>query len=97
MPKSTARQGVRDVSYDETTSDFLILLGRSTSGSNAPFKLGTWNGRSDEVSVLDIAFHRSMKPEGVTTFRSGDDTRIVVVVDDDAGGYAVLDYPVVGQ
>jgi hypothetical protein len=38
-----------------------------------------------------------MKPEGVTTFRSGDDTRIVVVVDDDAGGYAVLDYPVVGQ
>jgi hypothetical protein len=95
VPKSTARQGVRDVSYDETTSDFLILLGRSTSGSDAPFKLGTWNGRSDEVSVLDIAFHRSMKPEGVTTFRSGDETRILV--DDDAGGYAVLDYPVVGQ
>jgi hypothetical protein len=47
VPKSTARQGIRDVSYDEKTGDFLILLGRSTSGSDAPFELGTWNGSSE--------------------------------------------------
>jgi hypothetical protein len=32
VPKSTARQGIRDVSYDEKTRDLLILLGVSTSG-----------------------------------------------------------------
>ena len=90
VPKSTAIQGIRDVSYDETTGDFLILLGRSTSKSDAPFQLITWNGSSDKVKLLDIAFHRSMKPEGATTFRSGDETKILVV--DDGGGYAVFDY-----
>ena len=95
VPKSTARQGVRDVSYDEKTGDFLILLGRSTSKSDAPFQLCTWNGSSDKVGLLDVAFHHSMKPEGVATFRSGDQTKIVVV--DDGGGYAVFDYPGVDQ
>jgi hypothetical protein len=95
VPKSTARQGVRDISYDEKTGDFLILLGRSTSRSDAPFQLCTWNGSSDEVRLLDIAFHRSMKPEGVTTFWSGEETKILVV--DDGGGFAVVDYPDVTQ
>jgi hypothetical protein len=95
VPKSTAIQGVRDVSYDEKTGDFLILLGRSTSRSDAPFQLGTWNGSSDKIRLLDIAFHRSMKPEGVTTFRSGDETKILVV--DDGGGYAVFDHPGMDQ
>jgi hypothetical protein len=95
VPKSTARQGVRDVSYDEDTGDYLILLGRSTSRGDAPFQLSTWNGSSDKVRLLDVAFHRSMKPEGVTTFRSGDETKILIV--DDGGGYAVFDYPGVDQ
>lgn len=91
VPKSTARQGIRDLSYDEDTGDYLILLGRSTSRSDAPFQLSTWNGSNDKVRQLDIAFHRSMKPEGVTTFWSGDEKKILVI--DDAGGYAVVDYP----
>lgn len=91
VPKSTARQGIRDVSYDEQSGDFLILLGRSTSRSDAPFQLCTWNGSSDKVGLLDVAFHRSMKPEGVTTFRSGDEKKILIV--DDGGGYAVFDHP----
>jgi hypothetical protein len=95
VPKSTARQGVRDVSYDETTGDFLILLGGSISRSDTPFQLCTWNGSSDKVRLLDVAFHRSMKPEGVTTFRSGDETKILVI--DDGGGYAVVDHPGVDQ
>jgi hypothetical protein len=95
VPKSTARQGIRDLSYDEDTGAYLILLGRSTSRGDAPFQLCRWNGSSDKVRLLDIAFHRSMKPEGVTTFRSGDQKKVLVV--DDSGGFAVVDYPVVGQ
>ena len=95
VPKSTAIQGVRDISYDEKNGDFLILLGRSTSKSDAPFQLCTWNGSSDKVRLLDIAVHRSMKPEGVTTFSSGEETKILVV--DDGGGFAVVDYPDVDQ
>jgi hypothetical protein len=91
VPNSTTRQGIRDVSYDEETGDYLILLGRSRSHGDEPFQLCTWDGRSDEVALLDVAFHRSMKPEGVTAFRSGDQTKILIV--DDDGGYAVFNHP----
>jgi hypothetical protein len=36
-----------------------------------------------------------MKPEGVTTFSSGDEKKVLVI--DDGGGYAVVGYPVVAQ
>jgi hypothetical protein len=84
-------QGIRDISYDEQTGDFLILLGRSTSTGNEPFQLCAWNGSSDDVQLLDVTFHRSMKPEGVVAFSSGDERRLLVV--DDRGGYAAFDYP----
>jgi Protein of unknown function (DUF3616) len=88
IPQSTVRQGIRDISYDEQTGDFLILLGRSLSRGDEPFQLCAWNGSSDEVELIDIKFHRSMKPEGVTTFSSGGKRKILLV--DDTGGYAVL-------
>ena len=91
IPQSSGTQGIRDISYDEQTGDFLIVLGRSKSTGKEPFQLCTWNGSSDEVSLLDVAFHRSMKPEGVTAFSDGDRKRILIV--DDRGGYAVLDWP----
>ncbi|HEY2502807.1 MAG TPA: hypothetical protein VGI68_15685 [Mycobacterium sp.] len=91
VPGSTAMQGIRDISYDEQTGDFLILLGRSTSTGNEPFQLCAWNGSSDDVQLLDVTFHRSMKPEGVVAFSSGDERRLLVV--DDRGGYAAFDYP----
>jgi Protein of unknown function (DUF3616) len=94
-PKSTDRQGIRDICYDDQTGGFLLLLGRSTSSSDAPFQLCTWDGSSEEVTLLDVAFHRSMKPEGVTTFWSGDEKKILIV--DDGGGYAVFDYPGMDQ
>ncbi|CAN5854139.1 hypothetical protein BH09ACT7_BH09ACT7_42370 [soil metagenome] len=89
IPRARHMQGVRDISYDDEAGEFLILIGRSTSSGDAPFRLCTWNGSSDRVSLLDSSFHRSMKPEGVTTFRCGR-TKMVLVVDD-RGGYAVLD------
>jgi hypothetical protein len=88
IPQSTATQGIRDISYDDQTGDFLILLGRSLSHGDEPFQLCAWNGSSDEVRLIDIKFHRSMKPEGVTTFSTGDKRKILLV--DDTGGYAVV-------
>jgi Protein of unknown function (DUF3616) len=89
VPQSAAAQGIRDISYDEQIGDFLILIGRSTSRGDEPFQLCTWNGDGAEVTLLDVRFHRSMKPEGITTFSSGDRSKLLVV--DDNGGYAVLD------
>jgi hypothetical protein len=91
VPQSSARQGIRDISYDDQTGNFLIVLGRSKSTGNEPFQLCTWDGSSDEVSLLDVTFHRSMKPEGVTTFSDGGHKNILIV--DDGGGYAVFDWP----
>ena len=91
MPRSSAKQGIRDISYDEQTGNFVVLLGRSTSTGDEPFQLCAWNGTSDGVELLDVRFHRSMKPEGVVAFSSGDERRLVIV--DDRGGYAVCDYP----
>lgn len=88
LPRSASKQGVRDISYDEQTGAFLVLLGRSTSTGDDPFQLGRWDGRSDHVEVLDVTFHRSMKPEGVCAF-SGGNGRVLIV--DDRGGYAVCD------
>jgi hypothetical protein len=88
IPQSTARQGIRDISYDEQTGDFLILVGRSLSRGDEPFQLCTWDGSSDEVGLIDVEFHRSMKPEGLTTFSSGGKRKILLV--DDTGGYAVV-------
>jgi hypothetical protein len=95
VPKSTAKQGIRDISYDQQTGDFLILLGRSKSTGDEPFQLCAWNGVGDKVQLLDVTFHRSMKPEGVVAFSSGDERRLLIV--DDGGGYAVFDYPEAAQ
>jgi hypothetical protein len=88
IPGSTAVQGIRDLSCDERTGDLLLLLGRSASDGDAPFQLGTCDRGSDTARLLDFTFHRSAKPEGVTTFSLGDERKILVV--DDGGGYAVL-------
>ncbi|PXW30917.1 UNVERIFIED_CONTAM: hypothetical protein DES50_10645 [Williamsia faeni] len=88
IPRGSARQGVRDLTYDERTGEFLILLGRTISRDDEPFQLCTWNGRDDHVQLLDVVFHRSMKPECITTFSSGGENKILIV--DDDGGYAVL-------
>ncbi len=94
-PRSTAKPGVRDISYDQQTGDFLIMLGRSTSNGNEPFQLGTWNGSSDDLQLFDVTFHRSMKPEGVVAFSSGGERKLLIV--DDGGGYAVFDCPEIDQ
>ena len=91
LPRPKAKQGIRDLSYDEKTGGLLILVGRSTSTADEPFQLCSWNGAGDTVQLFDIKFQRSMKPEGVVAFTSGDERRLLIV--DDGGGYAVVGYP----
>jgi hypothetical protein len=91
LPRSSAMQGIRDISYDEQRGDLLILIGRSTSPADEPFQLCAWDGSSDTIHQLDVKFHRSMKPEGVVAFSSGEERRLLIV--DDRGGYAVVGYP----
>jgi hypothetical protein len=88
LPRPAVTQGIRDISGNARTGDFLLLLGRSTSDGDAPFQLGTWNRDNDTAELLDITFHRTAKPEGVTTFSVDGEQRILIV--DDAGGYAVV-------
>lgn len=91
LPRPSATQGIRDISYDAQTGDFLILLGRTISMGDEPFQLCVWNGSTDRVRLLDVMFNRSMKPEGVVAFSSGGRRRLLIV--DDRGGYAVFDHP----
>ncbi len=91
LPRTKARQGIRDISHDEQAGDLLVLLGRSTSATDEPFQLCSWNGVGDTVQLLDVRFGKSMKPEGVVAFSSGDERRLLIV--DDRGGYAVIGYP----
>ncbi|MEV4053505.1 DUF3616 domain-containing protein [Amycolatopsis sp. NPDC049688] len=86
LPRPDVTWGIRDISA--RAGDFLLLLGRSTSDGDAPFRLATWNPGSGRAELLDVAFHRSAKPEGVTAFRVDGEERILVV--DDTGGYTVL-------
>jgi hypothetical protein len=96
IPQSSARQGIRDICYDDRAGQFLMLLGRSLSRGDEPFQLCTWDGGSDSIRLVDVKFHRSMKPEGITTFSSGGKWKVLIV--DDDGGYAVLDHGrIVGQ
>jgi hypothetical protein len=89
-----APQGIRDIDYDAARQEFLVIVGRSISGGDAPFQLCTWDGTASAVNVLDVTFEppassiSAMKPEGVTAF-PGDGARKVLIVDD-AGGFAIL-------
>ena len=81
-------QGIRDIDYDAVRQEFLVVVGRSISGGNAPFQLCTWDGIASTVNVLDYTFAATMKPEGVTAFPGNGPRKLLIV--DDASGFAVL-------
>jgi hypothetical protein len=93
-PDFVEPQGIRDIDYDHARREFLVVVGRSISGGNAPFQLCTWDGSASAVDVLDVTFRRESttrpetKPEGVTAFRGPGARRLLIV--DDNGGFAVL-------
>jgi hypothetical protein len=85
LPEPAVTRGIRDISG---SGDFLLLIGRSAGHGDTPFRLATWNRADDHAALLEITFHRSAKPEGVTPFSIDGEQRILIV--DDTGGYAVL-------
>lgn len=89
VPHSAALQGIRDISYDERSGQFLILLGKSLSRKAEPFALCTWTRGAEALRVTGARFGESMKPEGCTAFYRGGERRILIV--DDRGGYAVIE------
>lgn len=83
-------QGIRTMEFDSSRGVFLIVVGNSTSASNAPFTLYSWDGNAQGVvqHFEHVRFHKRMKVEGVTHATVGRRGGIVFV--DDCGGYQVL-------
>jgi hypothetical protein len=80
-------QGIRDLDYDASRQEFLVLLGRSISLGKAPFQLCSWDGGAPTVQVLDATFVSGMKPEGVTAIPGAGPRKLLIV--DDASGFAL--------
>jgi hypothetical protein len=83
-------QGIRTIGFDSSRGVWLIVAGNSTSASQAPFTLYSWDGNTQGVvhHFEHVWFHKRMKVEGVTHARVGGRGAIVFV--DDGGGYQVL-------
>jgi hypothetical protein len=99
VPGGTRDIGIRAMSLDQSTGLSLIILGNTTSDSDAPFTLYSWDGnaKGHVREFTDVRFHKRMKVEGVTRGTIGGRRAIVFV--DDGGGYQVLweDDPVVAS
>lgn len=89
VENAIGEQGIRSVTRNGFGEGFFVVVGNSTSDSEAPFSLYTWDGGEDgKVSRLPISFHKKMKPEGITTGTVGGRKALVFV--DDRGGFSVL-------
>ncbi len=90
IEKGRDEQGIRGIEYNTFERDLLVVVGNSTSASNAPFDLYRWNGNIDGVVERfdDVRFHKKMRVEGVARGTIGGRDAMVFV--DDAGGYEVL-------
>jgi hypothetical protein len=82
--------GIRSIEYDESRNGFLVVLGRATSGLDVPFEAYLWDGNAEGkmTKLASMTFPPRAKPEGVATGVVAG--KPVLVVMDDAGGYAVL-------
>lgn len=88
MPRKE-EQGIRSLEYIEALNTFLVILGKSTDESEAPFALYAWDGQPTGVlRPLPVTFHKKMKPEGVTAGTVGGKPVLVFV--DDGGGYQIV-------
>ena len=81
--------GIRTLEFIEPLNAFLVVLGKSTDDSTAPFSLCVWDGQAAGVlRQLPIAFSKKMKPEGLTAGTVGGKPVLLFV--DDGGGYQSL-------
>lgn len=89
VESAIGEQGIRSLTRNGFGEGFFVVVGNSTSESEAPFSVYSWDGGAEgKTSRLPISFHKRMKPEGITTGTIGG--RRVVMFVDDAGGFSVL-------
>jgi hypothetical protein len=83
-------QGIRTIDYSPVRDEQLIVVGNSTSTSQAPFHLYVWDGNAQGATrcLEGVRFHKRMKVEGVAHGSVGGRGAMVFV--DDAGGYQLL-------
>ncbi|HTG16348.1 MAG TPA: hypothetical protein VK747_13955, partial [Blastocatellia bacterium] len=89
VENAIGEQGIRSITRNSFGEGFFVVVGNSTSESEAPFSVYTWDGGDEgNVSRLPISFAKKMKPEGVTTGTVGGRKALLFV--DDGGGFSVL-------
>jgi len=82
-------QGIRCLDNGRDRDTFLVITGKATHHTEAPFSLYEWNGNADgALRRFSIRFAKEMKPEGITRGTIGGKTAFVIV--DDGGGYQVI-------
>jgi pSer/pThr/pTyr-binding forkhead associated (FHA) protein len=83
-------QGVRDITYNAFSRNFLIISGAPETEKKTDFGLWEWSGKATDqprrITILDEKY----KPEGITGATINGQNFVVVV--GDAGSYLKLDY-----
>ena len=82
-------QGIRCLYNERDRDGFLVIIGKATKDSKAPYSLNEWSGNAGgAIRRLNIVFAKKMKPEGITRGSIGGRSALVIV--DDGGGYQVV-------
>jgi len=82
-------QGIRCLYDDPDSGGFLVIIGKATKDSEAPYSLYEWNGNAGGATRrLNVVFAKKMKPEGITRGLIGGKPALVIV--DDGGGFQVI-------
>jgi hypothetical protein len=82
-------QGIRCLYNEQDRDGFLVIVGKATRDSEAPYSLYGWNGDAGgAVRRLNVVFAKKMKPEGITRGSIGGRNALVIV--DDGGGFQVV-------
>jgi pSer/pThr/pTyr-binding forkhead associated (FHA) protein len=82
--------GIRDITYDTHSRNFLIISGATENQKKSEFTLWEWTGRSGVNPVKLMTLDEKRKPEGLTDATI--DGRSFIFVVADGGGYLKLNY-----
>jgi len=82
-------QGIRCLYNEQDRDGFLVIVGKTTKDSEAPYSLYEWDGNAGgAMRRLNVVFAKKMKPEGITRGSIGGRNALVIV--DDGGGFQVI-------
>jgi hypothetical protein len=82
-------QGIRCIDDGPSAAGFLVITGKATNDSRAPYSLYEWSGDANgAMRRFNVVFAKKMKPEGITRGTIGGRKALVIV--DDGGGYKVI-------